>query len=445
MLLDLVKFAAAATGAWRRLQNDSRGNIAIFFALSILPVVLAAGAAVDYERAISAKTHLLASLDSAALYAANLTDTDPVVLTTKSQPYVQSNYHNNDDAQLKSYAVTTSGQTVTATGTVQLTNYFMAVVGINTTSVTTSSTAIKSGAKLQVAMVLDNTGSMAQSGKIGAEITASTNLLTQLSGLAINPTDIFVSIIPFDVTVNVGQSNVAANWVTWNDYGTCDKGAGSPNTQKQCSLNGGNWTLSPVSARASWTGCVTDRGNPSSVSAGNFDVNDSPPVTTDTTSMYPAINSSCPQQAMGLSNDWSDMQTVINNMQPGANTNQNLGLQMGWMSLSGGGPFTIPALNPNANYTKAIVLLTDGLNTADRWYTSVNSINARETQTCTAMKAAGIVIYAVQVSTDGTAKSSLLQSCVSDPGNFFYLTSANQVITAFSSIGNNLAGLYLSH
>jgi hypothetical protein len=43
---------------------------------------------------------------------------------------------------------------------------------------------------------------------------------------------------------------------------------------------------------------------------------------------------------------------------------------MGWMSLTGGGLFTAPAMDPNYTYSQVIILLTDGLNTQDRWYTN---------------------------------------------------------------------------
>ena len=45
---------------------------------------------------------------------------------------------------------------------------------------------------------------------------------------------------------------------------------------------------------------------------------------------------------MGLRDDWSTMKTVVNNMVAAGNTNQGLGLQVGWMSLAVGGPFTVP-------------------------------------------------------------------------------------------------------
>jgi hypothetical protein len=48
------------------------------------------------------------------------------------------------------------------------------------------------------------------------------------------------------------------------------------------------------------------------------------------------------------------------------------------MSLAGGGPFTVPAMDSKYIYQQVIILLTDGLNTQDRWYTSQSSIDARQ-------------------------------------------------------------------
>ena len=43
-----------------------------------------------------------------------------------------------------------------------------------------------------------------------------------------------------------------------------------------------------------------------------------------------------------LSYDWAGMSTLVDAMSPAGNTNQAIGLQLGWMSLVGGGPFSTP-------------------------------------------------------------------------------------------------------
>ena len=60
------------------------------------------------------------------------------------------------------------------------------------------------------------------------------------------------------------------------------------------------------------------------------------------------------------------------------------------------------------------------------------------------MKAAGITLYTVQVNTGGDATSTLLKDCASDPGKFFLLTSAVQIVTTFGQIGTALQNLRLS-
>ena len=154
---------------------------------------------------------------------------------------------------------------------------------------------------------------------------------------------------------------------------------------------------------------------------------------------------------MALNYNWSAMTTVVNAMSPGGNTNQAIGLQLGWQSLVGGGPFpTPPAMDANYNYSQVIILLTDGLNTQDRWYTSQTSIDTREKMTCDNINAAKITLYTVQVNTGGDPTSSLLQNCAGSPGKypdtskFFLLTSSSQILTTFNQIASNLSQLRIA-
>jgi hypothetical protein len=148
-----------------------------------------------------------------------------------------------------------------------------------------------------------------------------------------------------------------------------------------------------------------------------------------------------------MSYDWTTMTSLVNQMSPAGNTNQAIGLAWGWQSLTNA-PLSVPPMDPSYKYQQIIILLTDGLNTQDRWYgngsTPFSQVDARQQTLCSNIKAAGITIYTVQVNTDGDPTSTLLQQCASDPHKFFLLTSANDIVTTFATIGTTLQQLHLA-
>src|SRR5262249_14488974 len=85
---------------------------------------------------------------------------------------------------------------------------------------------------------------------------------------------------------------------------------------------------------------------------------------------------------------------------------------------------------------KVMIVLTDGLNTQNRWTTSATSIDSRTSTICSNIKAANIRIYTVRV-LDGNA--SLLQSCATKPDMYFDVQQADQLNSVFSAIAQTRA------
>jgi Flp pilus assembly protein TadG len=247
---------------------------------------------------------------------------------------------------------------------------------------------------------------------------------------------------------------------TCTSHGTCSNP--SYTRKSRCQSHGGTWTLNTWTSYngvwtptgtwtpkahndTNWNGCVMDRGNwDDPDTTYNFDTNASPPdpVTPRWSSLYAAEQyNSCPKAVMQLNYDWDAMRTLVDSFSPAGNTNQGIGLQVGWMSLVGGGPFTVPAMDPAFKYQQVIILMSDGLNTQNRWYNNATDIDARQQITCDNAKAAKIDIYTIHVNTGGDPLSTLLQNCASDPKKFWHLTSADQMTATFQSIGTNLTKL----
>ncbi len=449
------------TRAWiaesvRRFVAARGGNVAIIFALSSLPIVGLIGASVDYSRANATKADLQAALDATALMVSKQAASQSAEqLQTSAESYFNAIFKHPETQGTKitaSYS-NTGGSSVTVNGETIIPSDFVALIGIPQLHINSSSTVAWGTSRLRVALVLDNTGSMAEDGKMSALKTATKNLLTQLKNAASQDGDVYVSIIPFSKDVNVGAANYNANWIDWDDWE-----AANGSWQNTSSCNGSrsrrgksrcNNTQTWVPANHNtWNGCVTDRDQ-------NYDQNVTAPNPADAdlgsnvaSTLFPAEQySSCPVAMMGLNYNWTAMKNLVDSMQPNGNTNQPIGLAWGWQSLVGGGPLTAPAMDPNYQYNQIIILLSDGLNTQDRWYSAQTPVDNRMYQTgngsgtCANIKAAGITIYTIQVNTGGDPTSTLLRNCATDTGKFFELKSSNQIVTAFNTIGTNLAQL----
>ncbi len=75
---------------------------------------------------------------------------------------------------------TTGGSAVTVNGTADVPTQFLSIVGYQNIPVGGTSESKWGSSRLRVALVLDNTGSMADDGKMTALISSTKNLLTQL-------------------------------------------------------------------------------------------------------------------------------------------------------------------------------------------------------------------------------------------------------------------------
>ncbi|MCA3570966.1 hypothetical protein, partial [Bradyrhizobium sp.] len=228
-----------------------------------------------------------------------------------------------------------------------------------------------------------------------------------------------------------------------------------------------NWQQPSTNPINTWTGCVTDRTQPN-------DATGVLPTTSDVTTLFPAneyyengsaycSNNASPQlePIIPLSYDWTSLKNAVNAMQPTGGTDQSVGLAWAWQSLLVGGPLNTPAEDSNSTYNRVIILLSDGLNTEDRWpdygdgssQASGNPIDARQTLQCQNLQAAKdskgapmFTIYTIQVNTSSPPDptSTVLKNCASTPDKFYMLTSSSQIVTTFNTIGTALSKLRLA-
>src|SRR5947209_303125 len=256
-----------------QLRNAARfgraedGNIAVIFAIALLPILGFVGAAVDYTRANAARSSMQAALDTTALMLSKDLSAGTITtaqIATKAQAYFAALYTNSDAKSVSVNATYTPssamGSTVQVTGSGAVTTDFMKVAGFPNINFNSSSTAAWGTVRMRVAMVLDNTGSMADDGKMPAMQNAAKSLIDQLSALSKTDGDMYISVVPFARDVNVGSSHYNDSWIDWTDWdttngswGTCS--SNSYSTKSTCESHNKTWTPD----HSKWTGCMMDR------------------------------------------------------------------------------------------------------------------------------------------------------------------------------------------
>jgi hypothetical protein len=296
----------------------------------------------------------------------------------------------------------------------------MKVLGWETMTIGTSSTTSWQNLKLRVALALDNTGSMKDDNKMVELKKAAKVLVQRLKTTVVNSGDVYISVVPFNKDVKVGttMSTDYLDWAFWD-----------ANTNKD---------------HSKWDGCVTDR-----VETGDLDVKSDPPDSSSS-KFSPDYYSDCDdlQPLQPLSSNLDTIITDFDKMKPVGATNQPIGLFWGWWTLRAVAPFAAPAKDANAQYLTAIVLLTDGVNTKNRKYGNghdhSSQIDDRQRKLCTAVKADNVVIYAVDVNTDGGTSQQVMRDCASGESKFFALTKAEQMSSAFNEIAASMQKLRIA-
>ncbi len=199
----------------RRFFRDKRGGVAVIFALAFTPVAFLSLVMIDFSRASTARSNLQETLDAATL------------LTARSTAITASAIQTTGDGAFTSQVATNLGIKVTTDTFVTGANN--TIVGDSTASVQTlvaglflggsipisaHSEVVRTMNKLEIAMVLDTTGSMTGS-KISNLQTSATDFVNTMSvasaqaAAASIPNAVKIAIVPFSTTVKVSARRSA--------------------------------------------------------------------------------------------------------------------------------------------------------------------------------------------------------------------------------------------
>lgn len=480
-----------------RLCRNEAGAIFIYFALAIIPILGFIGLSVDVSRAYHSRAMVVNATDAAAIAAAKVpTENADAEARRVFDAYIQGSSLDGH-AKIESVQVNEKKGFVQVNAKTDVDMSFIKVLGYDKLAVRGQSRVLIANSTIEVAVVLDNTGSMNGyiSGKRRIDhLKDATELLIEtIYPDSIPPEDIFMSIIPYITQVNVGPKT---EWL---------------NAQGKAMVNDKDFF--PKKSSGKWQGCLEARLH------DDLHKSDTPPTDentrflpywwpstkvnkytypdgtlqpwgkrlsgdndwtssslTDWSSTNPKNpNAGCPVEMLPLTNNKNELLSKNQDMFPigRGGTHIFTGLKAGWWSISpkwrdmwsGGNPHQLPKDYQDSK--KVLILMTDGYNewigsggpqwmygdnhytSYGRWYGSAhsalnqnivapNTMNKYTLELCNIVKNQGIQLYTVTFGVANSAARDLMRSCATTPSAYYDAQSASELTSAFSEIAKKI-------
>lgn len=411
----------SALALMKRFGSEQRGAMVAIIALAVVPVFASLALAVDLGRGYLLKSKLSYAIDAAGLAGGRAFDTD--LREDDIAMFFEANFPDGYlGAELTgsgpSVTFDDSKNLVTIEAEAILPTHFMSVAGMDQITVAARSVVKREMRGMELALVMDNTGSMRSSGKMNAMKDAATELVDILYGDRETVANFWVSVVPYAATVNIGADRT--DWLVHQSYD-------SDAALLSADMDGDErYGYHPDHFQPTiWKGCVEARSYPNDsndetsaeeawypylwrTSLGAFENPDHDPHA----AVYDEDDSSTWGEFLNGDNDWdpdgssSDLkeangdqnngtgpnlgcgpaitplvaekttiQDAIDEMLPWhrGGTMANLGLAWGWRTISpkwqgawgGDSPAELPLAYEAPSMQKVVILLTDGVN---QWY-----------------------------------------------------------------------------
>lgn len=422
----------ATVGRWlAAFRRDQDGNVAIIAAVAVPVLAVACFALLDINRASTQKRELQDALDAAALYAARSTATTDDQLQKIGKKALLAQLGTLTDAALLNSNFKLGGSNkgaVIATAQVSVKPFVANIWLQRDMIVGADSEVLRSMNRIELALVLDNTGSMAGT-KLANLKVAAKNLIDTLAASALRssePNPVKIGIVPFSQTVKVGTGYRSQSWIDQTGAAPInreiffDKATGT-------TVNANRFDLLSQMGQ-SWGGCVETRAQP-------YDVQDTAPSAATPATLYTPFfapdepdsqsksgwqngdfgwfsndylpdevysttnwkvpqgnlgkydqapsggggpNRGCDlQPLMRLTTNWTNLKTLVDGMVATGNTNIPIGAAWGWNLLSPTGPFADGAAYGTPKLSKIAIIMTDGDNVmSNAWNDNGSSYSA---------------------------------------------------------------------
>ena len=305
MRSSISAFMGSTSRKLKAFRNNCLGSVTQITAVATLPMLLAAGAAIDTIRINREQVAFDAAVDSAALAVAaddraslqGLSDAQVTAriaeLEEFARKYLAENYTPQyGSSQEMPVDIEITGQEIDLTASHSFPTTIMSLTGIDEINLTSSSQIKKAMRPIELVMVMDTTGSMATDNKItGAKNAAKSLLDTIYAGsVASVPESEFirVGLVPFAAGVRLDKN--AADF----DLGWIDTTGVNPLSKLH--FNNAAWhnymawgqMKTSSTTFLQWNGCVEARIRGDEASGEDYNANDAAPSLFTPATLFPA-------------------------------------------------------------------------------------------------------------------------------------------------------------
>jgi Flp pilus assembly protein TadG len=450
----------------RRFSQDAQGGVAIMFSLLILAMCLFVGAAVDIGRWAHARHQTIEAMDAAVLAGGSVMQAadNPATALTLAQATARRYYVENTKSRAPvtddtvSFTSANNNTSFVATGNAYIETVFLNFARIPKLPLLDKSESTYSKAELtgggnssssgngkievEIAMMLDVTGSMAGS-KIVDLKAAAKDLINIVITEGAYARKVRVALVPFSEGVRLPSS---AN----------TKARGSPASTQTASYTSGRNTYTTTYYR---TDCVVERTGTNKYTdvapgTGNF------VMTLYDTSTACALSTN--EEVVPLSADKEFLKGRIDKLSVSGGTAGQIGTAWAWYMLSPNWNTLWSSTSAATAYSpktqKIAILMTDGEYNLqyDAKGIATGSLGAGSAANgqspdqakalCTAMKAKGITVYTVGFALGGNATAiATLSNCASSKSTTYTADNGTELKQAFRDIAKKITPIYLSH
>lgn len=435
----------------KKFKSDQSGSILMITGILLVVLMTVAGMAIDYTRLVNTRAKMSNAVD-AAILAAGIEFLNGNNSRTDLQETFENFFEANidlpgdigTDFKISKFDIDqNTGEISVKVDTVVVAS-LMQIAGFDEMDVTSEAQGIFSSTDVEVAMMLDVTGSM-QGQKINDLKSAAKDAINILLPNN-NTAGVRIGLVPYATSINAGR--YASTVTRGNELRVASAG------QFVTSQN--------VPTRS----CVTGRGGRDATTETSY--RDAPLGSDRRTVNPPRRVLRCPTaQVQPLTNNASNLRGQIDRYIAEGATAGHLGVAWSYYLLSEEWRDLYGANNKPARYSddvkKIAILMTDGeFNTAYEgidgagafapFGQNANVSNARATGLCEDMKRAkdgnpGIIVYAIAFQAPASAEATLRSCANENTSNTTYYYSANsgaELRQAFREIASSISTLRIS-